>query len=88
MAIVSHVYLSNLHQNTGFLDLYNHFSGRRDRICLESLIGVYLCYNNRYIQYPFALHNSLAENLEEKFYDKSYYQKNYGKYFFKLAFGR
>jgi hypothetical protein len=68
MVIISYDYLVQMQEKTQFLELYDYIENRKDRISLESLIGVYDYYvSRRELDYSMlAIQNFMGDQVIHK----------------------
>lgn len=98
ICMISHTYLVEIEDKTGFLELRDYIQDRIDRMALETLIGVF----HSYVSGPFGIEcavqgfmgNQVEDNngetkpRQDDTHPRGPYQKVNGKYFTKTSWGR
>ena len=93
MSIISHEMIKELCEKYDFDKLYDLISTRRDRMCLESIIGVYKGLSTKSITRNLALCGHMANSIVDHVVNDEEtqtqpYQTIYGEYFIKESWGR
>jgi hypothetical protein len=97
ISVISHEYLVQLQDKAKFIELYDYIHNRRDRMALESLLGVYNYFVSGRLP-NFDIQNFMGNQVRdnesaskphlEDTHPRGWYQKVYGQYFTKTSWGR
>lgn len=100
IAVISHDYLTRMQEETNFIELYDYIHNRRDRMALESLIGMYDHFVSgktpdfRDLAIQHFMGSQVMDNegatkpQPGDTHPRGWYQKVHGPYFTKTSWGR